>query len=481
MSREEELCTVLSGPTGWTRRQVLDLTDEARGTLDPRIYTDARLYELELERIFGRAWLCVAHATQIPRPGDFFASYMGEDPVLVVRQKDSSIRVFLNQCRHRGMKFCRADHGNAKVFTCSYHGWAYDIGGALIRVPRKERAYGDDLIASDWGAVQVAAVEVYKGLVFATWDPRAPSLADYLGEARWYLDAFLDRMEGGTEVIGGVSKWVIRCNWKFAAEQFASDMYHAPLSHLSATLAPLEHGAPISAAAWPDEGFQFRALAGGHGTGFFDGATTGHSGPSAPGDPPDQPPKRPRSLFGHIGADAAGYHVVDSREASRERLGDTRTDRIFGGHMTIFPNLSFLPGFQTLRVWHPRGPDEIEVWAVTVVDRAAPPQAKEDWRVGVLRTFSAGGIFEQDDGENWVMIQDVLRGYKARQTRFNATMGQGRAGPHPEFPGRIGYVYGEEAARGLYGHWARMLVTEDWASLYPGAGGGSANEGQGHG
>ncbi len=465
MTRDDELESALSGPTGWTRQQVLDLTDETRGTLDPRIYTDQRLYELELERIFARAWLCVAHTTQIPKPGDFFATYMGEDPVLVVRQKDGSIRVFLNQCRHRGMKICRVDHGNAKVFTCSYHGWAYDLGGDLIRVPRRERAYGDDLIASDWGPVQAHVAE-YKGLVFATWDANAPSLADYLGEARWYLDGFLDRMEGGTEVIGGVSKWVIRCNWKFAAEQFASDMYHAPLSHLSATLAPMEHGAPISEAAWPDEGFQFRALAGGHGTGFFDGSVTHSDGTVSSAEPP----KKPRSLFGHIGPDAAAYHIVDSRAASRARLGDARATRMFGGHMTIFPTLSFLPGFQTLRVWHPRGPGEIEVWAMAVVDKAAPAAAKEDWRVGVLRTFSAGGIFEQDDGENWVMIQDVLRGYQARQTRFNATMGMGRAGAHPDFPGRINYVYAEEAARGLYSHWAKMLVTDDWASLYPTAG-----------
>src|SRR5882672_1859206 len=99
VNEDRHLHSQLSGATGWTRDQILALVDETRGTIDPRIYTDAKLYDLELERIFGRAWLCVAHEAQIPAAGDFFATYMGEDPVLVVRQRDLSVRVFLNQCR----------------------------------------------------------------------------------------------------------------------------------------------------------------------------------------------------------------------------------------------------------------------------------------------------------------------------------------------------------------------------------------------
>src|SRR5258708_3167475 len=98
---------------------VRGLVGMENGILSPRIYCDDEVYQLELERLFGRCWLFLAHDTMIPKAGDFMTTYMGEDPVIVVRQKDGSVAAFLNQCRHRGMRLCRVDGGNHKVFSCT--------------------------------------------------------------------------------------------------------------------------------------------------------------------------------------------------------------------------------------------------------------------------------------------------------------------------------------------------------------------------
>lgn len=418
------------------REKARSIFDSDAGTIGASAYVDPDIYRLEMDTVFRRCWLFLAHETQIRNPGDFLATYMGEDPVVVVRQKDGGVKAFLNQCRHRGMRLCRSDAGKAKNFTCVYHGWVYDLGGELVGVPLEEPAYGK-VDRAAWGARPVPRIARYKGLIFGCWDEDAPEFTDYLGDAAFYLDILLDRSPAGTEAIGGIHKWVIPCNWKFAAEQFASDSYHALVAHLSATAVTMPDGGYSS--DWGGEGHQFSSDRG-HGTGFFlDGG-------------------RREMLEAFVGPVVARYAMEEGMRSAVERLGVTRGQRMHAQHMTVFPNFSFLPSVNTVRVWHPKGPNEIEVWAWSLVEADASDEVKEAYRVGGLRSFSASGIFEQEDGENWVEIQRVLQGPVARDTTFHVGMGLGRSSPgHAEFPGELGWVFSEVAARGFYTQWQRLL------------------------
>src|SRR5438105_5272543 len=194
------------------------LVDLRAGTISREIFVSEAIYREEVERVFARAWLFVGHESQIPGPGDFVVSGMGEESVILCRDRRGEIHVFLNSCRHRGMKVCRYDEGNTSVFTCPYHGWSYGTDGKLGGVPFFREAYHSQLDRSQWGLVEVAQLCRYKGTVWATWDPAAPSFFDYLGDFRGYDDLTLDGWDGseaGDEVLGGVQQWLIPWNWKF--------------------------------------------------------------------------------------------------------------------------------------------------------------------------------------------------------------------------------------------------------------------------
>jgi phenylpropionate dioxygenase-like ring-hydroxylating dioxygenase large terminal subunit len=120
------------------------LVDVDGGIVSREIFVSEDLYRQELERVFARVWLFLGHESQIPGPGATTSfSSMGEESVILCRDRAAKIRVFLNSCRHRGMKICRYDEGNTVEFMCPYHGWSYGTDGALVGVPHARKL--DDL------------------------------------------------------------------------------------------------------------------------------------------------------------------------------------------------------------------------------------------------------------------------------------------------------------------------------------------------
>ena len=173
--------------------------DPVTGKLDRRIFIDEQVYQDELEKIFGRAWQMIGHVSLVPNLNDYFHTYIGEDPVILTRDNDGQLHAFLNMCRHRGNRILRADDGNAKHFMCTYHGWTFRSDGTLEHVPGYNEAYYGELDLEELKLIE-AKVDTYAGIVFATWDHDSPSLEDYLGDARWYLDTVVQparRRDGG--------------------------------------------------------------------------------------------------------------------------------------------------------------------------------------------------------------------------------------------------------------------------------------------
>jgi len=202
-----------------------------------RTYTDPDLYAEELERIFYRGhWCYVGLEAEVPNPGDFKRTVIGERSVILVRADDGSLAVVENHCAHRGVRFCQKEFGNARRFVCPYHQWNYDLKGNLVGVPfrngfivegRKVGGMPPDFDMKAHGLTQLK-VEAHNGVVFASFDHDVPPLRDYLGPdvMPWFERVF----NGRKLVVLGYSRQRIPGNWKLMQENI-KDPYHPGLLH----------------------------------------------------------------------------------------------------------------------------------------------------------------------------------------------------------------------------------------------------------
>lgn len=434
----------VSGRSSDLEEKIRNLVQPDAGVIHASVYSDPEIYQLELERIFARSWIMLCPDSQIPNSGDYFVAYMGEDPVIVVRQADGSIAAFLNQCRHRGATLCRGESGNTRNFTCTYHGWTYDTAGTLTNVPREEFSYKEPLDRKKWSARRVPQVEVHHGLVFGNWDENAPDFRTSLGDAALYFDLNFGRTEGGMAAYGGVYKWRVQCNWKLGAEQLTSDNFHFMTSHSSAITALIEGEAP------PFDGEPGRIFTSveGHGGGFLAGQEAFVA--------------QLMTTTGQIGAD---YITQIEQPGVAAKFGQQWAD-FYPVYCNFFPTFGYLHANRRINVWIPRGPNEMEIWAWVLYDRNSPEEVVELRSKVTAMTFGPAGIFEQDDSANWVDIQRPLSGAIARTSELNMQMGGYQS--YDDWPGLTGPDLTEVSARNFYARWLE-LVTKPNEALEAGA------------
>lgn len=430
-----------------------------RGMIPAHIYNDKELFDVEKERLFGRAWMFMAHESEIPHEGDYVVRRVLDDSFIIARDSDGAVRAMFNMCLHRGMQLCRAEMGNASNFRCPYHGWTYRNDGRLTGLPFHREAYGGDAgFPKGQTLLPAPNLASYNGLIFVSLDARAEPLEDYLGDFRFYLDYYTKQSAGGLEV-RGPQRWRIKANWKIGAENFAGDMYHTPHTHASIVeiglfREPKAHQRKDGATYWAHRG----------------GGTTYKL-------PPGSFAERMR----HVGYPDDMIDRMKGAWTDRQQrvIGD---DGFMFSAATCFPNLSFVhnwpkqPGgdpeneealpFISIRQWQPISENETEVCSWFAVDAGAPAEFKKRSYRAYLMCFGSTGMFEQDDVENWVSLTTTAGGTMARRLLLNSRMGLlsddrpvVEALPAEAFhgPGRAQVGYNEYNQRELLKLWAAYL------------------------
>lgn len=197
------------------------------------VYTDPDIYDRELERIFyGRHWSYVGLEAEVPEPGNFKRTAIGERSVIMIRNRQGEINVLENRCAHRAMRFCQEKFGKVKTLVCPYHQWNYNYDGKLLGVPFQRGVKGnggmpEDFRLEDHGLTRLKVAR-RNGVVFASFDAQVEPFEDYVGPA---VLAYFDRtFDGRKLVVQGYSRQRIPGNWKLMMENI-KDPYHPGLLH----------------------------------------------------------------------------------------------------------------------------------------------------------------------------------------------------------------------------------------------------------
>jgi anthranilate 1,2-dioxygenase large subunit len=350
-----------------------------------RVYTDPEQYALEQERIFkGEAWSYLCLAGEIPNPGDWVTTTVGEVAVIVARDTDGSINAFVNRCAHRGNLLCLTNKGSGREITCIYHGWSYDLGGQLTGVAFERGVRRQGGMAPEFHKeehhLQRLRVEELCGLVFGTFSDTVADLQSYFGET--VVGGVRRVLEGRSVHIIGRSTQILPNNWKLYFEN-VKDTYHASILHSFLTTFHINRLSMPGGINISDDGgshFSFAKL--------------------------------------DYAAEDADYQAANLRSDTDLKLADNSVvesvdefgDQISVMILTAFPNMVLQQVRNTIavRVIRPRGVDKTELeWVHLGFDSDDDSMQERRLRQGNL--IGAAGYISMEDGCVGGFVQRALQ------------------------------------------------------------------------
>lgn len=351
------------------RRRFADYIEDrpAEGVfrIDRRVYNDPDILEAEYRNIFESNWVFLCHEAHVPKPGDFFATHIGRQPVFVVRKTDGSLGCYLNACGHRGATLVTTRTGNAAGFVCPYHGFCFNTAGKCTAVTAPRTGWTEaNLAISDFDLTPIACIDSYRGLVFGSLASDVSSLNEHLGAAKPLIDIFVAPAPQELEIVAGFSIYQTACNWKIMHEN-GPDAYHAPVVHNN-----------FAQAVTYREKRQTRSGVTKTDTGRLTGRIESASYDLGNG----------HTAFWHKRRDPEAFPIHAQREELARRFTPGQLEWIIGRgrHMTIFPNLLLNDLASThLRTYRPLSVDRMEtmIWCI------APAGEPTELRAARLRKF----------------------------------------------------------------------------------------------
>jgi len=354
-----------------------------------RMFCDPDIYQAELSRIFlGPTWQYLALAGELPQPGDYLTTFVGETPVIVTRGHDGEIHAMVNRCAHRGNLVCLKRRGHADNLTCVYHAWRYDLEGNLDSVAFRRGIAGKGGMPASFKleehGLKRLRVDRFGDLVFGTLSQEAPPLANYIGNL---IGSRIHRVIHGKPKILGTTSQILHNNWKLYFEN-VRDTYHATLLHSFFTT------------------FRISRLTSEGGVDIADNGAHHASYTRNKVDRVDQATSD--RLYAGIPSLRENFRLADpSFLAMAEEFGDDTTTQI----LSLFPNfvLQQIQNSIALRLVLPKGPDKTELqW--TYIGFEDDDAEMTALRLAQANLVGPAGYVSMEDGAVGNFIQRAIPG-----------------------------------------------------------------------